>query len=92
MKKTLLLLFTLFISQTCYAYEPLYPTIYPQVTYQVPVYQVPQVNYNVNVSYSAPVIQPIRTTTYYNSNYQFQKITSTFTPISSYNNNYIRTY
>ena len=92
MKKTLVLLFMLFIVQTCYAYEPIYPTIYPQITYQVPAYQVPQVSYNVNVNYNAPAIQPIRTITYYSSSYQSQKITPTFTPISSYNNNYIRVY
>ena len=92
MKKTLVLLFMLFIVQTCYAYEPIYPTIYPQITYQVPMYQVPQVNYNVNVNYSAPVVQPIRTTTYYNFSYQFQKVTPTFIPINSYNNKYMRVY
>lgn len=93
MKKTLvLLLLTLFISQTCYAYEPVYLTIYPQITHQVPVYQVPQINYNVNLNYNAPAVQPVRTTTYYNSTYRFQKITPTFTPISSYNNKYIRAY
>lgn len=92
MKKTLAVSLILFISQTCYAYEPIYPTIYPQKTYQVPAYQVPQVNYNVNVNYSAPVVQPIRTTTYYNSSYQFQKVTPTFIPINSYNNKYMRVY
>lgn len=92
MKRTLILLLIFFISRTCYAYEPIYPTVYPQITYQVPVYQVPQVYYNVNLNYNAPAVQPVRTTTYYNSTYRFQKITPTFTPISSYNNKYIRAY